>query len=304
MTSTRDCTSFALGAILLCLSLSGHALVTQSVNAQYTPASGPVVNDSDSVDNTATGSIDRNILASIRGSFGNASASAGVFGDVGVEAFFVGGDGDSLSTSVRIESDEFVNLTGVPQRAVASFIIDGGLIDMTAGLGSTVEYSISITSFVFDAAGDVFDLAGFDSVGLLESTDPFGSSADFTPSLADIGATQVSPTRVEIPLSLQSFDVGVFEGGIVPAGGHVELTYLLRFASSVQGFAEGIFWEFSDPGNIEGFGDFPTVEFTPVGDVGVPEPATAALLALAALLAGVCRRTRRISARDHAARCA
>ena len=115
----------------------------------------------------------------------------------------------------------------------------------------------------------------------MEDTSTFGGSPTVTMIGDDIGATHDGNGTVTIPHSFQTLDLG-----IIGPGERLEIDYLLTIESDIPSFAEGMFYEFSDPLTID-TGDplIPMIEI-------VPEPATLALLSLAPPLVSHRRRRR------------
>ncbi len=205
-------------------------------------------------------------------------ASVGRFGNLGVSAFQAT-DGE-LHTQVVIRSDEFVNL-GLPRRATANFIIDGGEIVLVANTGALIEFELTVTSNVSNG-GDFNRWQHFADI----EANNFTSVTYTSNSSDDIGAfiDPNDPTRVEIPISFQSFDLGV-----IPGGATIDLRYQLdhlfqhplsrdqklRFGNSATLLV-------TDSGSNE----FPTIVFESTPGV-VPEPSTFALLSIGGIaLAG------------------
>lgn len=272
---------------------------------------GMVVNGArDEVFGITSADITRNIGAQI-GSFPalgyQATSSASQFGSVGLSAALTGGGVVSVFSSVFVASDEFVNLTGVPQRATANFIIDGGSMFVIAGRNARATYDLSLiganlgnvsietdqSRFKFlpiGSPGFPF-LPEFLTSGVLEA-DASGNLS-FISNGEDIGATFSPPGLVEIPLSFQSFDLG-----IVNPGDRLYLEYEFSLSTEVgtvvfppdpndpplltPGVAEGIFAGFSDPFNLAGHPVLPTITLQPLQ--AIPEPSTFVLLCLGALV--------------------
>ena len=218
-----------------------------------------------------------------------ASAAIGQFGSVGLEASLSGGifanEAYELSTRVIIESDEFVNLTGAPRRAVANFIIDGGELFLEAG-NAKIEFNLFVESENLGnvpIATDPLDfpliLTGpqFFAGGLFEAE----ANGDTTFRILgnDIGATRVSRTNVDIPLSLQSLDLGILGPGDRMAVVY-DFTYLLTMTGP-GAFSEGMSAQLSDPLMLS---NIPALEvnFTPVSSV--PEPSVLLLVGIGLLL--------------------
>jgi hypothetical protein len=270
---------------------SARAGVFQAVHARQT-VNGMVTNvDDESVFGVVSADITQDILAQV-GTFPalryQAVSAASEFGSVGLSTAVVE-SGVAVSATVFIESDEFVNVTGVPQRATASFIIDGGSLFITFGRDLRASYELTveawnlgnvpITTSRIDLAQAAFDAPGFPFSGhrfLTEGTleaDAAGA-VTFVTSGKDIGAVLDSQlARVEIPPSLQSLDLGILN-----PGDRVYLSYRLLLFTEVTGGSEGIFSRFSDPLNLSGSPAFPVITFTPI-----PEPSTVVLPIIAAI---------------------
>lgn len=266
----------------------GSATIVQFVSVAFDPTpDDPNNNDSDSdFDriNDSEDPITRNIFATVTGSGYSASGSVGAFGNLGTEGTIGGPVTGELSSIVVIDNDEIINRSAIPQNATANFIIDGGFFDLSANLGSTLTYSISLQT------GEGDPVFVFLSKGELVSTSAGGSAASFTPSGDDIGATMTSKTRVDLPVAFVSVPLGLIE-----PEESFSLLYELVIEATINGFSEGTSFAYSDPLNVSGFGDFPTVTFEDAPVAQIPEPATLPLLvsALGALaLLGWWRRAR------------
>ncbi len=247
------------------------------------------VSDGDSVTGATSADITTDILAGINLQFTyEATASVGRFGNLGVSAFQAT-DGE-LHTQVVIRSDEFVNL-GLPRRATANFIIDGGEIELVANTGAIVEFQLTITSNVSNGG----DFRRWQHFADIEANN-FSSVTYTSNSSTDIGAfvDPSRPTRVEIPFSFQSFDLG-----IIPSGATIDLEYQLDIFSNIPIAPEIVRWNFSDPLSVDGFSnEFPTVEFESTPGV-VPEPSSLTLAALGVLgISGLLWRRRKPASHD------
>lgn len=224
--------------------------------------------------------VDRSLLASLNASGYSALGSVGLFGALGVTGFHF--DPGRLETQVVISDDAIANPFSVPMRAVASFIIDGGIFDLIAGssdptMPASLEWQLDVFS---DALGGVFG-PHFQSFLTLESDD--FTNVTLSGGGAPVGAFKTTPggTRVEMPFSFQSLDLGT-----IPGGGVIDLQYVMGIRTRAE-VAEGVFFEFSDPLDVQGVSPF-SVQFLPV-----PEPAALmGLLATAASLHSLRRRTR------------
>jgi hypothetical protein len=207
-----------------------------------------------------------------------AHAAAGRFGSVGVGAVLLGGaaepDHMMVSSSVTISSDEFVNLLGTRQRAVANFIIDGGFILMDSTTNAWAEYRLTVGASNLGnvditvppddlPSGDLIDV--FRSSGRMES-DAAGTLQFIPGRFEDIGVTfDSAQQRLEIPFSLHSLDLRIVE-----PGDRLVISYFFDFELRM-GTGEAIVAEFADPLNLAARPVF-EVEFLPV-----PEPAALAL---------------------------
>ena len=133
-----------------------------------------------------------------------------------------------------------------------------------------------------DSLGGLFT-THFQSFLILETTD-FVNGV-LTTGGADTGAFQTTPdgTRVEMPFSFQTLDLGVIPGGAV-----FDLQYVLNIRTSAR-VAEVVHFEFSDPLTLGGSVPF-SVSFVPV--TAVPEPPALVMMMLALLLLALLRQRR------------
>lgn len=228
------------------------AFIQQSASVQAT-LPDQILSDADFVN--IPPDMSRNIFASVLSpSEYNILGSVGVFGNLGVRGgTSVSGDFRSF---IAITNNEFFNASGTPQKAISNFIIDGGLLALGATQGSTLNFELTVTSSYFDPlVGDV--KREFLSSAELISNSPDSVSATFTGE--DIGIQEISPTEFEIPLSFQSFEIG-----IVPPFRRIQINYFLEIEARLPNAPEGVFWEYNDPLDVSGTGQFPTISFTPV----------------------------------------
>src|SRR5262245_25508652 len=124
----NNVTRYLLRSIILSalLCVAAHAGVLQIVTVQQSLDGIDITDDFDEVFGVTSGDVTSDILAQI-GAFPalgfRAVSSAGRFGSVGLSEI-VSFRGIEVQARAFISSDEFVNLTGVPQRATANFVID------------------------------------------------------------------------------------------------------------------------------------------------------------------------------------
>jgi hypothetical protein len=214
----------------------GTILICQVVSVEHQAPGGPAL-DTDSIGGMSETDINADILAS----FGipNSSlfgiAAAGRFGNVGLRGAY-GRPGDAnMALQVLVESALFTNLLGFTQHVRADFVIDGGTMQMLAGIGSTLGYRLSLDAFVYDETGQLQSTPSFLSEGALTQTGNFAWT--FFATGEDIGAA-VNPSKarqVDIPLSLQSFDIG----DVLP-GWTVGISYFFSFEASFVDFSEAL----------------------------------------------------------------
>jgi hypothetical protein len=220
-----------------------------------------------------------------------ATSSAGQFGSVGLSTAVVD-RGARVSAQVIIESDEFVNVTGVPQRAAANFVIDGGSLFIDFGRSVLASYELELevwnlgnvpmendrNDFNFvehNAPGFPYLDGHFYTEGVLERN--AAGAASFVSIGQDIGAVfDPQRGRVEIPLSFQTLDLDTLN-----PGDRLFLSYTLTLITEVTVATEGAFSRFSDPLNLSGTPVLPTITLTPI-----PEPSS--VLLLIASLATIC----------------
>ena len=293
---SRSAALLAGCSIILWLFYPGasHAQIVQTVFANFSSGGSVDASNSDGVISDANGNILRDIGATITGTFGTASASAGAFGNLGIsgEQYQPG----EYITSVEIVSTLPQNPFGVPAHAVANFIIDGGSLQMLAGPESSVDFDLEIDADITTSGALISH--DFHTRAVLST--PAGGPPDsivppvlVTSGANDIGITQDPSGLVTIPLSFQTLDLG-----IVDPGSTVHWKYTVMMTTKVPTALEVILFEFSDPLNIDGVGEAPTVTFTPAQSVAAPEPPTLVLFALG--LAGFAfAARRRVSAPGH-----
>lgn len=266
--------SLCLTVVILCV-VPNHvqAELVHKVEASHSDNAGTVLDiDTDEVQGPP---ITNSIFAEITSpNTYSSSASVGPFGNLGVQASqFVAGE---VRTFVRIASDENINNSGVPQSATANFIVDGGEISMLAGQGASLRLLLTIDSTV-SVNGNPVSFRTWQGGYTVEPRTPFGPIS-FTQINRPLDAF-IDPNnsnRIEIPFSFQSFDLGV-----IPNGGVIDLEYTLDISTELPSAPEGVFWEFSDPLDVDGFGESPTVEFTAIAE---PSQATCGLVAMVVVL--------------------
>ena len=275
----------AIAAVILASAWTAPAgaLTRQQIIVQFDPtpddtSNNDEIRDDDSVDNGGSGDIPRDLIADVSTGDGRASASGSVgrFGDLGVQgATSAVGE---IDTQVFIESDEFLNITGRPQRATANFIIDGGRVVLVAGEDSLVEFTLTIRKD--------FDVV-FQTAFEYRAVNQFGTENELLLFGTDIGITEINQNTVEIPFAFESADLG-----IIQPNEQFEISYQLDITTTINEFSEVAIVEFSDPFGVDLGGPFANaVQFADVN--AVPLPATAPLLAGAfGLLAFAARRRR------------
>jgi hypothetical protein len=215
-----------------------------------------------------------------------ATSFASRFGSVGLSTAVVE-RGVLVTAQVVIGSDEFVNVTGVPQRAAANFVIDGGSLFIPFGSSVTASYELDLNVYnlgnvpIEDDRNDFRSLSSglpdsrFYTEGRLERNS--AGAVSFDSDGEDIGAVfDPQLGRVDIPLSLQTLELGATD-----PGDRLFLSYRLTLITEVAGGTEGVFSRFSDPINLSGTPVLPTITLTPI-----PEPSS--VLLLIASLATIC----------------
>ncbi len=209
----------------------------------------------------------RTVSAMIQAGQNRAHSSAGPFGNLGMSAFST--LGGSMLSAAFISSDEFMNPAGVPQFARANFVIDGGRLAILGAPHAELNFELELQAKVYDSVGQFVGSRFWRSRADLVSLN-FGA-----PGLLlggqDIGIRMGTPYEASIPLSLQTFDIGV----PVPANGSIYLSYFAsaRYSSLLL---EGAYWDFSDPLSVGGMGEFP---HSGMGWSPVPEPSSLVCLA-------------------------
>jgi hypothetical protein len=256
-------------AAILLLPNDAGAQVIQEVEVTrhiLPPPSLPTHHDSDDIMGNTSADITEDIFAqigSLPASRFQATSAAGRFGSVGLIASSTESGASRITSVVRIRSNEFVNLSGFPQQAVANFAIDGGSLIAIAAENASAHYSLLMEAHL--DAGSV----SFSTGGSLRA-DEFRNLV-FTSTGSEIGATFDQQTgRVNIPLSFQSLDLG-----IVAPGEQFAIEYQLElavnigdiFASQVGSGGEGVIARFSDPLTLSGRPLMPTINW-------IPEPSS------------------------------
>ena len=274
--------SCLLGAALPAVPGPARAqIIRQHVRVEYVPLVGPIRSDEDLTEGDDSGDL-RVILAELQGPRLRGFASAGVFGDVGSAVGLLAPrdtDFHELRAVTTISANPVVvNTFGHPVQVFADFILDGGELSVVGGPGSFASYELYlIRDFI----------RRFDTKGTLE-VDALGNRV-FTTRGTDIGAVHAGGSRVDVPLSFQSADLGV-----LAPGEELWLGYFLDVHVGTGRSGEIVEASFSDPFALSGHPVFGTLRFVPVGPTVVPEPSTVTLVAAGAvcLLAGARRQAR------------
>lgn len=293
------------GLAMATASAALQAGVLQRVDVIYAPPSGAPVVDTDSVFAETSAGIDRDILASTGIPFEHQlTATAGRFGQVGLQAFVQSGPpGSVYSTEVLIGSDEYVNVFGSEARVRTTFIVDGGVLQDFFSRFATVRFELQVgaESRGFQPAEDRENFlkidadfaADFGASGLYPgggyiatlSSDGMGNRS-FTSSVTgglDLRATFDGLSRVDIPLSLQTLDLGILQ-----PGERLLLGYRAIITIEHNGAIEGLGGQYADPITLSGEPN-PVFRLDGVTITPVPEPRMA-LLCLAGLAVIALRR--------------
>jgi len=291
-----------LGPLASGISTQAVAGVLQVVETQFSCCGDAGVLDHDLIFELTSAEINADISAHIGGTPGagyTATAGAGRFGQVGLDAGLFRSLGGEMRAAVLVASDEFVNSFGGPARVSTQFIIDGGEFFMPFSTNTKITFSLAVgaknrgTEGTITSPSDMLseggETAGRGGSGTFPgytggsyqmelSTDAAGALSLSTSSVAgmDLHAAFDGPVRVRIPLSLQTLDLGVLAGGE-----RLLIGYVAAIRIEQNGFSEGETGRFSDPFTLMGDSILSNVTFTPV-----PE-AAALTLSLTGFL-GLC----------------
>jgi hypothetical protein len=249
-----------------------HAAIMQQASVIHSGDTGSgnlTTDDFDAI--TSPPDTLRGVSAEIVGPGFRGTASVGPFGNLGIDALMAGPG--TLSSQIIISNNEFTNPLPIPQRAAAQFIIDGGRLAMLAGVGSRLILVLQLTADVDDRDG-VF--VGEESFAANIELEQLPTGLEYRTAGEDLGATFDGAFSVAIPLSLQSLDLGT-----IPGGGNVSLSYRLQIFADIDGFSEIVAYQFSDPLQLDGTGEFPVVLFSAA--TVVPEPSGLVALAIGAV---------------------
>jgi hypothetical protein len=266
-----------IAALATAVCCNAHAAIMQQASVIYSGGVGLSADDFDAI--TSPPDTLRGVSAEIIGPGFRGAASVGPFGNLGINAQMVGTG--TLTSQIIISNDEFTNPLPIPQRAAAQFIVDGGRLAMLAGNGSRLILILELSANVIDRDGG---FAGEETFAANIELEQLATGLEYRAAGQDLGATFNGAFGVDIPLSLQSLDLGT-----IPGGGNVSLSYRLQIFADIDVFSEIVAYQFSDPLQVDGTGEFPIVTFSVVA--AVPEPTGLALLAVGAT--GLLEATRR-----------
>jgi hypothetical protein len=244
--------------------------------------------------------ISSDLVAHLDGPGYATTASIGRFGQVGLDVGWFSSGRGFAGASVLVASDEFVNLGAVPARVRTQFIVDGGDFFLPFATDTRLSFRLEVGAQIrgpVDAINDQLTMESEASETAEEGAlahDGFAGGGFFmnlSANLAgaqtystqvygglDLHATHDVPGRVQIPLSVQSLDLGV----LLP-GHRLLLAYRAAIGYEQDGFSEGATGRFSDPFALMSDSIRSHVTLEPV-----PEPALLAQV-LSALLFAVTR---------------
>jgi hypothetical protein len=271
-----------IGAAVLATAIPGDAYAVISQQASVIHAScagGPICTSfTDFAEERSPPDVLEGVSAAIGGPGFTLEASVGPFGNLGMTGQMsrVG----TLSGQIIILNSEFFNQLPSPQRAAAQFIVDGGRLAMLAGTGSRLNLLLQVSAIVRDPTTTLARDELFVAQIALEQT---ADGMQFESSGESLDETFDGHFAVDIPLSLQTLDLG-----LIPAAGSIQLTYRLMIFADIHGFNEITAYQFSDPLQLDGTGEFPTVIFSE--PAAVAEPPALLVLAASLTLIGATRR--------------
>jgi len=208
-------------SIGICAALIGlaaapaEAVVMQSVLTIVEQPNGARDTDGERIEGFDPDDIDRDILAETVTPLHRATASAGVFGAVGLEAFALGAGVVIARTDIEAT---FVNDTGRPGRAVSQFIVDGGTLSLLAAAGAQAELGIRVSAATGGRQLDLFN-ARVEAQAIQDFGAFVVNNVEDDVILTRLDPTAVLPTLVIDPF-LRQLDLGV-----IGANETVTITY-------------------------------------------------------------------------------
>jgi hypothetical protein len=278
------------------LEATAPAGVVQTVATNFGPAglSMPPASDVRNIFGLLDSDINADILAQISATRYQATAAAGAFGEVGLDARGSNlAHGAHLDAIVQVASDQYVNPFSLPVSVRSNFIVDGGRLQDNFSTNSAISFTLQVraenlrNSGPFQNQGQISseaeylitsrnmaqDYSGGGGYDVATTTDSNGVKTFSTlVDGIDLGATY-NPTmrQVEIPVSAQTLELGT-----LGPGERMLVAYYAKISIDVNGDSEGFHGTYSDPFMLSGTPNpilGANISFEPV-----PEPSSVALL--------------------------